>query len=142
MTMKYILAIAATLFVVSTAQAETLTCTSIVDVKTQRNVLYKNQNLHGGRGRTFLDQDRQLAGTRRLKVAGLNGNVFSCFGLFRCDAPYGCRYYQAPCKDTLSNKSFIAKANENGGNYVLVGKGNGKCFKVSASAARYGAVRK
>ena len=81
--MKYILAIAATLFVVSTAQAETLTCTSIVDVKTQRNVLYKNQNLHGGRGRTFLDQDRQLAGTRRLKVAGLNGNVFSCFGLFR-----------------------------------------------------------
>jgi hypothetical protein len=142
LTMKYILAIAAALFVASTAQAETLTCTSIVDVKTQRNVLYKNENLHGGRGRTFLDQDRQLGGTGRLKVAGLNGNVFSCFGLFRCDSPYGCRYYQATCKDTLSNKQFVTKANENGGNYVLVGKGKGKCFKVSASASRYGAVRK
>ena len=140
--MKHILAIAVALFVASSAQAETLTCTSIVDVKTQRNVLYKNENLHGGRGRTFLDQDRQLGGVRRLKVAGLNGTVFSCFGLFRCDSPYGCRYYQATCKDTLSNKQFVTKANENGGNYVLVGKGKDKCFKVSASASRYGAVRK
>jgi hypothetical protein len=140
--MNYILALAAALIVASTAQADTLTCASTVDVKSLRNVLYKNQNLHGGRGRTFLDQDRQLGGARRLKVAGLNGKVFSCFGLFKCDSPYGCRYYQAMCKDTLSNKSFAAKANDNGGNYVLVGKGGGKCFKVSASAARYGAVRK
>lgn len=140
--MKYILAIAAALFVASTAQAETLTCSSIVDVKTLRNVLYKNENVHGGRGRTFLDQDHQLGGASRLKVAGLNGTVFSCFGLYRCDSPYGCRYYQATCNDTLSNKNFLATAAANGGNYVLVGKGKGKCFKVSASATRYGAVRK
>jgi len=142
LTMKYILAIAAALFVASTAQAETLTCSSIVDVKNLRNILYKNENVHGSRGRTFLDQDRQFGGTRRLKVAGLNGNVFSCFGLYRCDSPFGCRYYQATCSDTLSNANFISKANQNGGNYVLVSKGKGKCFKVSASASRYGAVRK
>ena len=142
MTAKYILAVAAALFVVSSAQAETLTCTSVTDVKNLRNVLYKNENVHGGRGRTFLDQDKQLGGTRTLKVAGLNGTVFSCFGLYRCDKPYGCRYYQAMCKDTLSNKQFISKAKELGGAYVLVGKPTGgKCFKVAAAAARYGDVR-
>ena len=141
--MKRFLVIVATLFVISSAQAETLTCTSITDVKNLRNVLYKNENLHGGRGRTFLDQSKQLGGARRLSVAGLDGTVFSCFGLFKCDQPYGCRYYQATCRDTLSNKNFITRANELGGNYVLVGpRKGGKCFKVSASAARYGAVRK
>ena len=138
--MKYILALAAALFVASSANAETLTCTSVTDVKNLRNVLYKNENLHGGRGRTFLDQDHQLGGAGTLKVAGLNGTVFSCFGLFRCDQPYGCRYYQAMCKDTLSNQKFINKAKELGGDYILVGKGRGKCFKVKASASRYGAV--
>lgn len=141
--MKYILALVASLFVVSSAQAETLTCSTITDVKNLKNILYKNENVHGGRGRTFLDQTRQLGGIRRLKVAGLDGTVFSCFGLYKCDQPYGCRYYQATCKDTLSNKKFVERANELGGNYVLVGKGTGgKCFKVQANAARYGAVRK
>ena len=141
--MKYILAIVATLFVVSSAQAETLTCTSITDLKNVRNILYKNENVHGGRGRTFLDQDHQFGGTGRLSVAGLNGTVFSCFGLYRCDQPYGCRYYQATCRDTVSNSNFVRRANQLGGNYVLVGKPTGgKCFKVSATAARYGAVRK
>jgi hypothetical protein len=141
--MKYILAIIATLFAVSSVQAETLNCTSITDVKNLRNILYKNENVHGGRGRTFLDQDHQLGGAGRLSVAGLDGTVFSCFGLYRCDQPYGCRYYQATCKDTISNKNFIKRANALGGNYVLVGKPKGgKCFKVSASATRYGAVRK
>lgn len=140
--MKRILALAATLLFASAAQAETLTCNTTVDVKNAKTILYKNENLHGGRGRTFLDQTRQLGGVRTLKVAGLNGTVFSCFGLFKCDQPYGCRYYQAMCKDTLSNKKFIEKAKELGGDYVLVGKGNGKCYKVQASAARYGAVRK
>lgn len=153
--MKYILAIAAALLVCAPAQAERfnrsktglsirgtkLTCTSTTDVRPLKNVLYKNENKHGGRGRTFLDQDHQLKGVSRLKVAGLNGTIFACFGLYRCDQPYGCRYYQAMCKDTLSNAAFIAAAKANGGNYVLVGTGGGKCFKVKADAERYGDVR-
>jgi len=154
--MKYLVAITISLFVCASAhaerfrhitgkissRAETLTCTSTVDVATLRNVLYKNENVHGSRGRTFLDQDRRLGGTSRLKVAGLNGNVFSCFGLYACDRPFGCRYYQAMCRDTLSNRQFISRARANGGDYVLVGRGNGACYKVKASAARYGSVRK
>lgn len=126
------------------AKANTLTCKKIVDVGTLRNLLYKNSNLHGGRGRSFLDQDHQLGGVRTLKVAGTNGKIFSCFGLWACDHPYGCRYYQAMCGDSLSNASFAAKARQNGGsNFALVGNGNGKtCFKINAASARYGSVRK
>lgn len=125
------------------AAAGTLTCTSIKDLSKQRNVLYKNSNLHGGRGRTFLDQDRQLKGVRRLKVSGTDGTVFSCFGLYACDRPFGCRYYQATCGDKLSNAKFAAKARLYGGTTtVYVGKGNGVCYSFNATKSRVGSVRK
>lgn len=124
--------------------AATLRCSSITDVSGLRDVLYKNANLHGGRGRTFLDQSHRLGGVRTLKVAGTNNKIFGCFGIFACDRPYGCRYYQALCGDGLSNSQFAAKARQNGGSkYALVGDGGkrGKCFKIDASASRYGSVR-
>ncbi len=119
-----------------------ISCTSVTDVAGLKNVLYKNENIHGGRGRTFLDQDHQLGGTRKLYVAGMNGAVFSCFGLYRCDRPYGCRYYQAMCGDRVSNRSFIKKARSNGDHNILVGKKKGPCFKIDSTAYRYGSVRK
>ena len=155
--MKYIYALTVSLVLISTAQAESfrhstqkrlsissnLTCTSITDVASLRNVLYKNDNVHGGRGRTFLDQDHRLKGTATLKVAGTNGKVFSCFGLYRCDNPFGCRYYQAMCYDRVSNTDFIRLARANGGTkYALVGKDNGPCYKIDTSLSRYGSVRK
>lgn len=125
------------------AQGATLTCTSVTDIKSIGNVLYKNENVHGGRGRTFLDQGRRLRGVRTLKVAGTNGTIYSCFGLYKCDSPFGCRYYQAMCKDSLSNSQFAARAKANGGTYyALVGAGNGPCFKILTNVSRYGSVRK
>jgi len=123
-----------------TKGGRTLRCRKILQVRNQGNILYKNENVHGGRGRTFLDQDHQFGGTPRLMVAGLNKKVFSCFGLFACDQPYGCRYYQAMCGDRLSNAEFIKRARRNGGKKVLVGDGRGKCFSFNASTAREGAV--
>lgn len=155
--MKYVLSIIAALVVINTAQADryghirrraaqtggTLTCTSITDVATLNNVLYKNENKHGGRGRTFLDQDRRFGGTRTLRVAGTNGKIFGCFGLWACDRPFGCRYYQAMCHDSLSNRNFARAAKANGGTFdALVGTGRGKCFKIRADLSRYGSVRK
>lgn len=154
--MRHLIALTLALLFCTTAHAEqpahllrqkklatNLTCKTTIDVGPLRNVLYKNANLHGGRGRTFLDQDHQLKGARTLKVAGTNGKVFSCFGLYRCDNPYGCRYYQAMCGDRLTNRQFAAKARANGGgNEALVGTNSGKCFKINAASSRYGSVRK
>jgi|GEM_PF-4621296 len=125
------------------AQGSTLTCTSVTDIKSIPNILYKNSNVHGGRGRTFLDQGRRLRGVRTLRVAGMNGTIYSCFGLYKCDSPFGCRYYQAMCRDSLSNSQFAARAQANGGTfYALVGAGNGPCFKILTNVSRYGNVRK
>ena len=121
-----------------------LECRKILPVSKQNSVLYKNENIHGGRGRTFLDQDHQFKGTPRLLVAGLNRKVFACFGLFACDQPYGCRYYQAMCGDRLSNAAFVKQARKNGTGErkpkALVGDGKGKCFSFNAATSREGAV--
>ena len=118
-----------------------LKCKTTLDAARLGNVLYKNQNIHGGRGRTFLDQGHRFYGARTLRVAGTNGTIFGCFGLFRCDSPYGCRYYQAMCHDGLSNSAFAATARRNGGTTMaLVSNGGGLCIKINAASARYGSV--
>ena len=120
-----------------------LTCTKIISISTLSNVLYKDANLHGGRGRSLLDQGHRFGGARRLSVAGSNKTIIGCFGLYACDQPYGCRYYQATCGDSASNSQFIAKAKANGGNTtVLVGTGSGTCLSFNATASRQGSVKK
>lgn len=124
------------------SRANKVTCTQVVQVSSQRNILYKSSNLHGGRGRTFLDQDHQCGGARRLTVAGTNKTPFACFGLYACDHPYGCRYYQALCGDGLSNTQFSSRARQNGGSsvaYVACGR---KCFAFDSKLSRVGSVRK
>ena len=146
--MKYLFAITALFYFSSfcshanAAPSGTLSCSSVTDVSGLGNVLYKNANKHGGRGRSFLDQDHRFGRTRRLLVAGSNGNVIGCFGLWACDRPYGCRYYQAMCGDSTSNQTFAVNAARNGGTRVLVGRGTGRCFSFPANVSRYGSVRK
>lgn len=156
--MRYVAVIALTLIALcGSAQAERyghltsktyalgskLTCSSVVDVASLRNVLYKNENVHGGRGRTFLDQGRRLKGVRTLKVAAMDGTIYSCFGLYRCDSPFGCRYYQAMCGDSVSNSQFSKKAKQLGNSYyALVGTGSGTCYKILTTTNRYGNVIK
>jgi hypothetical protein len=125
------------------ASGSKLQCSSVVDIASLRNVLYKNENVHGGRGRTFLDQGRRLKGTRTLRVAAMDGTIYSCFGLYRCDSPFGCRYYQAMCGDSVSNSNFAKKAKQLGGSYyALVGTGRGTCYKILTTTSRYGNVIK
>ena len=118
-----------------------VSCRTTLDAARLGNVLFKNENVHGGRGRTFLDQGHRFGGTRRLTVAGTNGTPYACFGLWACDHPYGCRYYQRLCGDGLSNSGFAAGARKNGGSTTaLVTNGSGLCIKINAAASRYGSV--
>ncbi len=155
--MKYLLALLAALAFVTPSYAQRfehspeavvqdvteISCRNVVDVASLGNVLYKNENVHGGRGRTFLDQGHRFGGARTLYVAGTNRKVYACFGLWACDQPFGCRYYQAMCHDTVSNSDFSRLARRNGGtNYALVGTGRGTCYKILTTASRYGSVVK
>lgn len=47
----------------------TISCTSVVDISTLPNLLYQNENIHGSRGRTWLDQGHRQGGTRRVYIA-------------------------------------------------------------------------
>lgn len=125
------------------SKAATLKCTTVTDINTLNDILYKSSNLHGGRCGTWLDQDHRLGGSRTLRVAGTNKTIFGCFGLYACDRPYGCRYYQRMCGTCLSKSQIAAKARANGGTTTAyVGNGNGRCYSFNANTDRYGRVRK
>jgi hypothetical protein len=124
------------------APAKALSCSSVTDIGKLRNVLFKNANVHGQRGRTFLDQGHRFGGKRTLPVINAKGTQVGCFGLYRCDFPFGCRYYQAMCGDPSGNGAFARKVKAGGGNTAyIVGPGN-VCLSFPATAARYGSVKK
>jgi len=117
-------------------------CSKTIDMGGVPNMLFKNSNVHGGRGRSLLDQGHSFGGTRTLRVLGANNKQIGCFGLWACDHPFGCRYYQAMCHDSLSNSAFLSAARKNGGTTVYVTNGSGRCYSFPASSARYGHVFK
>lgn len=136
---------------------DTLKCKKVIDIRTLPNVLYKDSNIHGGRGRTWIDSEGRLGRARLLTIAKIvkgkkNKKTgkrtrtkyvkVGCFGLFACDAPYGCRYYQAMCKDPISNSELERRTNTRGtNNMAVVGNGNGQtCYSFDASASRYGNI--
>ena len=137
------------------AKTRRLKCRKIISLSKLPNLLYKNSNVHGGRGRTLIDSSGRLGRVGTLWVAKVQPGtlqadgtkskptypVFSCFGLWACDEPYGCRYYQAMCGDGLSNSSFAAKAKTKAGKLAIVGNGRSKtCYSFPADASRFGNI--
>lgn len=136
------------------AAAKTLTCDKVVSVGKIRGILYKNQNVHGGYGRTFLDRDHRFKATQRLIVAKkvvtklddgteqITYPAISCFGLQACDTKaYGCRYYQHLCGDFTSNSVFIKRATTKAGKLAFVGTSKGTtCYSFPSDRSRFGSL--
>src|SRR6185312_2375058 len=79
------------------AEARQASCTHVVNISKARGVLYKDDNVHGGRGLTALYQNpSERTGTKRVQLRTVKGcQLIGTLGLFACDQPYGCRYYAA-----------------------------------------------
>jgi hypothetical protein len=116
-------------------------CRQIVDIDSLLGVLYKPENLHGGRGPPFLVQNpTERTGKRRLEVRDLKCRKVSSFGLFSTDFPYGARYYQRSGGNGHSAAALRKLARRGGGTGILIEGIKGKWILVRDPTLRQGTI--
>ena len=106
-------------------------------------VLYKSENIHGGRGPSFLVQNEaERTGKQTLEIRNARCEVIAAFGLFATDQPYGARYYMRTGGTGQSAEELLALALQVGSRNILVEGVNGKWILVKNPLNREGSVRK
>jgi hypothetical protein len=120
---------------------EAVNCQNQVSISDLTGVLYKPENLHGGRGPTFLVQNAvERLGKRRLAVRDIKCRLISRFGLFSTDFPFGARYYQGSGGSKHSAKKLLQLARKAGSSAILVEGVNGKWIVVKNPLKREGTI--
>jgi len=105
-------------------------------------VLYKAENIHGGRGPTFLVQNAaERTNKEVIEIRNARCEVIGSFGLYATDQPYGSRYYTRTGGSGASDDDLLALASAVGSTNILV-EGNGYWVRVVTPKAREGSVRK
>ncbi len=105
-------------------------------------VLYKSENIHGGRGPTFLVQNvSERTNKQVIEVRNARCELIGTFGLFRTDQPYGSRYYSRTGGTGFSDTDILNIARQAGSDAILV-EGLGKWVRVRNPLNREGSVRK
>ena len=127
----------------SHARQKATNCSTVADISTAHGVLYKDSNLHGGRGLTALYQNSaERTGTSTVQLRTVNGcKLIGTLGLYRCDFPYGCRYYAAYGSYPTKTK-IKSMARADGSQYFLLQRKGGRWWKILANASRAGQVNK
>lgn len=106
-------------------------------------VLYKPENIHGGRGPSFLVQNvGQRTNKQSIEIRDANCQPIATFGLFRTDSPYGSRYYMRTGGTGQSDSELRALALRVGSTDILVEGVNGTWIRVRDPLNREGSVRK
>lgn len=119
-------------------------CNNIVPITALpgAGVLYKPENIHGGRGPSFLVQNvAERTNKQTIEVRNARCELIGTFGLFRTDQPYGSRYYSRSGGTGFSDAQLLALANGVGSNAILV-EGVNKWILVKNPLNREGSVRK
>ena len=114
-------------------------CSQVVSIDSLDGILYKPDNLHGGRGPTLLVQNPvEWTGKRKLVIRDLNCKIISAFGLWQIDWPYGARYYERTGGGKHTATQLVKLAAESGSRAILVqGRGN-KWIKIDSPLKRQG----
>ncbi len=117
-------------------------CGVVVSISSLSGVLYKESNLHGGRGPTFLVQNSsEQTGKAKLLIKDMNCKVISSFGLYAKDYPYGERFYEGvPGGAGHNADELYALARKAKSSAILVEGVNGKWIKVNDPRHRQGSV--
>lgn len=119
------------------------TCSNVVSIDKLRGVLYKESNLHGGRGPTFLVQNvNERTNKRKIEIRSVTCKLIGSFGLFRTDFPYGSRYYQKTGGSNLNARQLLLKALVGGSSSAILVEGKGKWIRVDNPLRRQGNIRK
>jgi hypothetical protein len=106
-------------------------------------VLWKSENIHGGRGPTFLVQNVQHRTNKQtLEIRDAYCRPIATIGLFRTDSPYGSRYYMRTGGTGQSDTELLALAQRAGSTNILVEGLNGTWIRVRDPRNRDGSVWK
>lgn len=106
-------------------------------------VLYKPENIHGGRGPSFLVQNTaQQTGKQVIEIRNARCEVIGAFGLFATDQPFGARYYSRTGGSGHSDAQLLEAARLAGSTNILVEGVNGTWILVKDPTLRDGSVRK
>ncbi len=120
-------------------------CETIVPINSLQNggVLYKPENVHGGRGPSFLVQNvAERTNKQQIEVRNARCELVAYFGLFRTDQPYGSRYYMRSGGSGYSKDEMVSILSQVGSTNFLVEGTNGKWIRVKNPLNREGSVRK
>jgi len=105
-------------------------------------VLYKSENIHGGRGPTFIVQNEaERTGKQVIEIRNARCEVIGAFGLFATDQPYGARYYSRTGGSGHESQGLLDLAKQVGSTNILV-EGKDKWIRVRTPMERDGSVRK
>ena len=105
-------------------------------------VLYKPENIHGGRGPTFVVQNTaERTGKQVIEVRDARCNVVGSFGLYATDYPYGARYYTRTGGSGFDPDTLLPLLQAVGSNNFLV-EGVNKWIRVKNPYDREGSVVK
>ena len=107
------------------------------------SVLYKPENVHGGRGPSFLVQNvAQRTNKQTIEIRDAYCRPIAAFGLFRTDQPYGSRYYMRSGGTGQSDAELRALALGAGSTNILVEGINGTWIRVRDPLLREGTIQK
>lgn len=123
--------------------AETRCAGNVVPITSFGGVLYKPENLHGGRGPSFLVQDvSERTNKPVLEIRNARCEVIATIGLFRTDQPYGSRYYMRSGGSGQDSGELFRLASLVGSSNILIEGVNGKWVRVKNPNSREGNIRK
>lgn len=115
----------------------------VVSINSLAWVLYKPENVHGGRGPSFLVQNpAERTNKQSLEIRNARCEVIGTIGLFRTDHPYGSRYYMRSGGTGQSDAELLAIAQQAGSSNILIEGVNGKWIRVKNPLLREGTIQK
>ncbi|NMC63601.1 MAG: hypothetical protein GYA55_10605 [SAR324 cluster bacterium] len=112
-----------------------------IDAIENRGVLYKAENIHGGRGPTFLVKNNaEKTGKSVIEIRDARCQVIGSFGMFASDGPYGARYYTRSGGSGIDNVGLLNAASKVGSTNILIEGTNGKWIRVKNPMNREGSL--
>ncbi len=114
-----------------------------IDAIPGAGVLYKPENLHGGRGPSFLVQNVSARTNKQtLEIRNARCEPIATLGLFKTDQPYGSRYYSRSGGSGQGDAELLAIARQVGSNNILIEGVDGMWIRIKNPTLREGSVRK
>jgi len=123
------------------AVGQTICAGKVVPITSLTGVLYKSENVHGGRGPTWLVKNvAERTHKKVIEIRNARCEVIGSFGMFAEDGMYGDRYYTRTGGSGIDAEGLVREGTKVGSYNILVEGVNGKWIRVKDPRNREGAL--